>query len=159
MIEDPKAGVLVGKGNYYHWGPNYTVDSIILHNGKVLLVQRGDNGMWALPAGFIDPGEDVITAGIRETIEETGVDLRAANMPTLIFQGPIVDARMTANAWPETSCLVFALPHDVPQPEVKGMDDADDAKWVRIEDAEQTLLFGGHNFLLNKALEPYRSFA
>lgn len=41
--------------------------------GRVLMILRGDNGNWALPGGAIDLGESVPQAGIRETVEETGV--------------------------------------------------------------------------------------
>lgn len=41
--------------------------------GRVLMIRRDDNGNWALPGGGIDLGESVPQAGIRETVEETGV--------------------------------------------------------------------------------------
>ncbi|GHH64677.1 NUDIX hydrolase [Promicromonospora soli] len=40
--------------------------------GRLLLIHRTDNDLWALPGGGIDPGETVRQAGIRETEEETG---------------------------------------------------------------------------------------
>jgi len=49
--------------------------SAIVHDesGRVLLVRRGDNGRWSLPAGMIDPGEQPADAVVREVLEETGV--------------------------------------------------------------------------------------
>ena len=41
--------------------------------GEILLIRRTDNGNWALPGGAIDLGESVAQAGIRETLEETGI--------------------------------------------------------------------------------------
>jgi ADP-ribose pyrophosphatase YjhB (NUDIX family) len=41
--------------------------------GDVLLIQRSDNGNWAIPGGAIDLGESLTEAAIRETKEETGV--------------------------------------------------------------------------------------
>jgi 8-oxo-dGTP pyrophosphatase MutT (NUDIX family) len=41
-------------------------------SGRLLLIHRTDNNLWALPGGGIDPGETVRQAGIRETEEETG---------------------------------------------------------------------------------------
>ncbi|MEV0155779.1 NUDIX domain-containing protein [Micromonospora sp. NPDC050686] len=41
--------------------------------GRVLLVRRGDNGRWSVPAGTIDPGEQPADALLREVFEETGV--------------------------------------------------------------------------------------
>ncbi|MFI5892136.1 NUDIX hydrolase [Actinoplanes sp. NPDC051513] len=40
---------------------------------RLLLVRRGDNGRWSLPAGMIDPGEQPSDAVVREVYEETGV--------------------------------------------------------------------------------------
>jgi ADP-ribose pyrophosphatase YjhB (NUDIX family) len=41
--------------------------------GDVLLIQRSDNGNWAIPGGAIDLGESLTQAAVRETKEETGV--------------------------------------------------------------------------------------
>lgn len=41
---------------------------------RILLIQRSDNGNWALPGGAIDLGESLVQAAIRETKEETGID-------------------------------------------------------------------------------------
>ncbi|HLV33787.1 MAG TPA: NUDIX domain-containing protein [Spirillospora sp.] len=41
--------------------------------GEVLLHRRGDNGLWSLPGGVIEPGEEPAEAVIREVYEETGL--------------------------------------------------------------------------------------
>lgn len=42
---------------------------------RVLLQRRTDNGMWALPGGKMELGESLADCGVRETVEETGVDV------------------------------------------------------------------------------------
>ncbi len=44
---------------------------------EILLMQRSDNGHWGLPGGYVEPGESVQQAALREVREETGwtVDL------------------------------------------------------------------------------------
>jgi ADP-ribose pyrophosphatase YjhB (NUDIX family) len=42
--------------------------------GEILMIQRSDNGNWAIPGGAVDLGESVSEAAIRETREETGID-------------------------------------------------------------------------------------
>jgi ADP-ribose pyrophosphatase len=54
-----------------------TVDAIILYDGKLVLIRRGNEpfkGRLALPGGFVEKDETVEQAVIRETKEETGLD-------------------------------------------------------------------------------------
>src|SRR4029453_14459945 len=41
--------------------------------GRILLMRRGDDGRWSLPAGMIEPGEQPSDAALREVFEETGI--------------------------------------------------------------------------------------
>jgi 8-oxo-dGTP pyrophosphatase MutT (NUDIX family) len=41
--------------------------------GEVLLVRRADDGRWAMPGGWVDPGETPAQAAVREVAEETGM--------------------------------------------------------------------------------------
>lgn len=53
---------------------------LFITDGKVLLLQRGmqgdEPGTWGLPAGKIEFGESSLDAAIRETLEETGHDVK-----------------------------------------------------------------------------------
>lgn len=44
--------------------------------GRLLLQRRADNGQWGLPGGSLDVGETLAHTAIRETREETGLDVR-----------------------------------------------------------------------------------
>ncbi|AXH89283.1 NUDIX hydrolase [Micromonospora sp. CA-248089] len=48
--------------------------------GRVLLIQRTDNGLWALPGGAQDFGEYIAETAVRETREETGVEVEVTGM-------------------------------------------------------------------------------
>lgn len=42
---------------------------------RILLIRRTDNDNWAIPGGAMDLGESLPQAGIRETLEETGIHI------------------------------------------------------------------------------------
>ncbi|MFD4443878.1 NUDIX hydrolase [Nocardia sp. NPDC058519] len=48
---------------------------VVDDRGRVLLQRRVDNGMWALPGGKMELGESLAECGVRETFEETGIDI------------------------------------------------------------------------------------
>jgi len=57
--------------------------AIIVRGGKVLMVRRRVSEgelMWQFPAGAIEPGEIAEDAAVRETIEETGLTVKALRL-------------------------------------------------------------------------------
>jgi ADP-ribose pyrophosphatase YjhB (NUDIX family) len=42
-------------------------------DGRLLLIRRADDGLWALPGGLINPGETPAEAAVREMHEEAGL--------------------------------------------------------------------------------------
>ena len=48
--------------------------------GELLLIERTDNGLWALPGGAQDIGESVVQAARREVYEETGIDVEITGL-------------------------------------------------------------------------------
>ncbi|RZU73479.1 ADP-ribose pyrophosphatase YjhB (NUDIX family) [Micromonospora kangleipakensis] len=48
--------------------------------GRVLLILRTDNGLWSLPSGGQEIGETVAQTAVRETREETGVDVEVTGI-------------------------------------------------------------------------------
>lgn len=47
---------------------------------RVLLIQRTDNGRWAMPGGQQEIGETITQTAIRETKEETGIDIEITGL-------------------------------------------------------------------------------
>ena len=56
------------------WHPAVTVASVVAREGRLLLVEERIDGRRVLnqPAGHLDPGESLVQAAVRETLEETG---------------------------------------------------------------------------------------
>jgi ADP-ribose pyrophosphatase YjhB (NUDIX family) len=50
--------------------------AIIDNEGRILLIRRADNGLWAMPGGALEVGETPAEGVVREALEETGVRCR-----------------------------------------------------------------------------------
>jgi len=67
----------------YHQDPNApaansvrpSAGAFVRQGDTVLLICRSDNGNWSMPGGAHDPGESLSRTAVRETQEETGVNV------------------------------------------------------------------------------------
>jgi 8-oxo-dGTP diphosphatase len=67
--------------------PLVGVGGVVVHENRVLLVQRGHEpmkGKWTIPGGLIDVGETLREAVIREVKEETGLDVEPIELVELL---------------------------------------------------------------------------
>jgi len=67
--------------------PLVGVGAVIVHEGRVLLVQRGHEplrGQWSIPGGLIEIGEMLHEAVVREVREETGLDVEPIELVELL---------------------------------------------------------------------------
>ena len=63
--------------------PKVAAAVLIVQDGRVLLVRRVNEpfrGLWTLPAGFVDGGEDPAQEAERECLEETGLSVRVTRL-------------------------------------------------------------------------------
>jgi len=93
-------------GYVQHRNPAPSISILIVDDGRVLLGKRSGNpgkGTWALPSGYIDFEEDFLTAAIRETKEETGLEVEVLSIvnvlssfvtPVFHFLGVYVSAQV-----------------------------------------------------------------
>jgi len=74
-VGKPEA-VCSGCGFVYYLGQKVVAGTILLEDGHVLLTRRAihpAHGKWTFPGGYVDWGEPVELAAVRETYEETGL--------------------------------------------------------------------------------------
>lgn len=92
---------------------------------SVLLVKRGSypfKDMWALPGGFLKPGETVEECAVREIKEETNVEPQRL-LPVGVFSEPGRDPR----GWIISNAYAAVIGEEAI--EAKGGDDAAEARW------------------------------
>lgn len=111
----------------------------------MIAIQRGDNGIWAMPGGMVDKNETTLEAAKREFFEEAMheapeedvfnitklFDMTAKTM----YCDYIDDFRNTDNAWVESMAFSF---HDDTGKSVKHLhfkagDDAKNLTWIDVE--------------------------
>ncbi len=137
-----------------------TADAVVVVDKHVLLVRRGGNvghGQWALPGGFVDKGERFYLACLRELEEETGLKMLGSTMKQAckaqqIFDHPLRSTRGRLI----TMAYFFDLGH-MRLPEVKGADDAMEAKWIPLSELPklEDQLFEDHAAILDKFVGVY----
>jgi ADP-ribose pyrophosphatase YjhB (NUDIX family) len=71
-------------------------------DGRVLLILRGPGstrpGTWAIPAGYLDYGEDVREGAARELFEETGL-IAEVGEPVFVASNWHDPAKLTVGVW------------------------------------------------------------
>ncbi len=110
--------------------PKVAVVVLIIEAGAVLLVKRAvepELGKWALPAGFMDYDETPQSAAIRETLEETGLDIRLIDLIDargnsdgranllIIFRAAVLGGQL--HAGDDVSEVSYFLPQELPNDE------------------------------------------
>jgi ADP-ribose pyrophosphatase YjhB (NUDIX family) len=138
-------------------GENPTADTIVTRvvDGvqQVLLVKRSkwvsaEPNKWSIPGGFVDtasnPGErwkqnkeTIIQAAKREILEETGLDILSLNDSDFklisINDSLERDPRNTKESWIKSHTFLVEIPGTMGS-DVRGMDDAQMARWFTIEE-------------------------
>lgn len=81
-VDDRAAqGVLAEyRGDMTRMFPGVGADAVVIRDGRILLIRRGDDGLWAMPGGGVDVGETLAEAATRELREETGLEGRAVRL-------------------------------------------------------------------------------
>ena len=107
---------------------------MVVHEGRILLVRRGaapSRGLWAVPGGALELGETLQQGAEREILEETGVAIRAREpICAFDFFERDGDGRIRFHF------VIVDVAADYIRGDVKGADDALEARWLAPEDLE-----------------------
>ncbi len=113
--------------------PIPTVDIIIeLESGGIILIRRKNPPPgWALPGGFVDYGESLETAAVREALEETTLQVQLVEL-FHVYSDPNRDPRQHT-----LSTVFIATANGTP----RGEDDAAEARIFSEQDLPAQLAF------------------
>lgn len=110
-----------------------SVNVIVVNDGEdILMIRRSDNGNWAVPGGAIDLGESVAQAGVRETLEESGIACTITGLVG-IYSDPKHVILYTSNgeARQEFSIVLTGRPL---RGEPTASDESTEVRWVPVDE-------------------------
>ena len=109
--------------------PKVAVVVVVKQDDRVLLTRRVNTpqqGMWTFPGGFVDSGEDPVSAAQRECLEETGLRVRVSGLfdvlsgkehprgadILIVYLGKIIDGELRPGD--DADCADFFCLDDLP---------------------------------------------
>lgn len=113
-------------GAIHYQNPKIVTGCVVEAQGKILLCRRAiqpRQGLWTVPAGFLENGETLEQGAIRETLEEarakvelTGLyavyNIPRINQVYVMFRGRLLDSQFGAG--PESLEVEFFDEHEIP---------------------------------------------
>jgi len=107
--------------------PLVGVGVVLIEDGRILLIKRGrepGRGLWAVPGGKVRHGEPMRDAARREILEETGLIVEVGDV---VWVGEFIE---------DGHHLVLIDFSGIRTGgELRPGDDADDARWVSLDEA------------------------
>ncbi|MEM3731765.1 MAG: NUDIX hydrolase [Candidatus Bathyarchaeia archaeon] len=120
---------------FYPSQPVVGVGAIIVCDGKILLEKRKGEpgrGKWSVPGGLVELGEKAESAVVREVKEETGLDVAEPQLIDVVDN--IVQDENGEIKWHFVIIDYFVK---VKGGEMRASDDAEELRWVPLDEAEK----------------------
>src|SRR5262245_29334623 len=115
--------VCSGCGFVYYLGQKVVAGTLLLEDGQVLLTRRAINpahGKWTFPGGYVDWGEPVELAAVRETYEETGLTVDLGKL-------------VGVYSYPDTPVVIVVYEARVTGGALMPCHESDRVEWVGLE--------------------------
>ena len=129
----------------FYINPTPATAVILFKDNKILLVKRKyepQQGYWSLPAGFLEYDETAEQTAIRETKEETNLDIKL----TALF------GVYTSFDDPRVHVLLVVYRGEILSGELKPGDDAEEVKYYSLDKLPAKIAFSCHRKILDKLI-------
>ena len=128
----------------------FCADAVVIWRQYVLMVKRKGPlgaGLWALPGGHVNPGEEAVKAAKRELEEETNLDLDDSYpLFDTCFSSPSRDPRGRCI----TQAFLFDLPDTEKPPTIEAGDDAAEVAWLAIDELNRETIYADHIHIIRE---------
>jgi ADP-ribose pyrophosphatase YjhB (NUDIX family) len=131
----------------YFPDPKVAVAALIEEEGQILLVRRANDpqrGLWTLPAGFVDAGEDPALAITRECLEETGLKVRVTTLLDVL----------AGQEHPRGAHILIVYCAEVVSGQLKPGDDVDGAAYYALDALPPLAFSSTQEILARRCLNP-----
>jgi ADP-ribose pyrophosphatase YjhB (NUDIX family) len=122
---DPDRLVCQACGFVFYLDPKVAVGTIITaDDSRLVLVRRAIDpgyGLWVFPGGFVDRGEELTKAAIREAREESGLEVR-------------LDRLVNIYSYPDTAVIIVVYAATAMRGELCGDDECLEARLFRADE-------------------------
>ena len=125
---NPGPRILTSIRREFPESPRVGVGGVVIHRGRVLLVQRAQaplQGRWSIPGGLVELGENLESAVRRELKEETGLLVEPVKIVAVIDRIERAHRRVRYHF---VIVDYFCRPKSG---ELRSASDVSDARWVR----------------------------
>lgn len=127
------------------------VSGVVLDDERILLIQRSDNGKWALPGGGIEIGESVRDALVREVREETGIEVEVTGIVGVYSDPAHVIAYDDGEVRQQFSICLAARPTGGT---LRNSSESTSVRWVPLSEWERLDMHPAQQLRIRDGLDP-----
>ena len=146
---EPLRGPIFSRPTPFVGGDGAVIDD----EGRILLIQRADNALWAIPGGALEVGETAAEGVVREVLEETGVHCRPVALVG-VFDAKPRDFSSQFHLY--VIAFLCRLVDDVEFGDPTHSNETLDVRWFS-EDELPDECFSGHRLRISNAFRIWRN--